>query len=277
MARDPRTYIPKSKGPRLGRYRVSSTIAPLHRRNSRRSGLDTQLLFGQNFDVYEINKNWAWGQACSPIAGSRQKGYVGFVSLKDLNAETIRANCVVSAIRAPVFSSANIKSPIRNFLPLGALIKITNIAKDGDFGELITGGFVHHNHHKKRREPSSSSDYVDIAERHLGLPYIWGGISTMGLDCSGLVQSSLRAIGTDAPRDSDQQEKFLGSKLPFKQSGLKRGDLVFWKGHVGIMISSRQMIHANAFHMSVEAEPLKMAVRRILENGGGPITAIKRL
>ena len=277
MARDLRNYIPKSKGPRLGRYMVSSSIAPLHLRNSRQSGLETQLLFGQTFDVYDVNKNWAWGQSCSPLQGSRQKGYVGFVPLKDLTDQTLSANYVVTALRAPIFSKPNIKSPIKKFLPLGALIKIQKTSQDGDFGEFITGGFIHQNHMRKRREQSASSDYIDIAERHLGLPYVWGGISSMGLDCSGLVQSSLRAIGEEAPRDTDQQEKTLGHALPLRKSGLKRGDLIFWKGHVGIMVTPRQMIHANAYHMSVEIEPLREASRRIFDSGGGPITAIKRL
>ena len=111
----------------------------------------------------------------------------------------------------------------------------------------------------------------------MGLPYVWGGISSDGLDCSGLVLSSLRAIGQDAPRDADMMEAGLGYDMPVRQRGLKRGDLIFWKGHVGIMQSATQIIHANAFHMSVESEPLREAVQRIAASGGGPMTAIKRL
>ena len=111
----------------------------------------------------------------------------------------------------------------------------------------------------------------------MGLPYVWGGISSDGLDCSGLVLSSLRAVGQDSPRDADMMETGLGYELPINQRGLKRGDLVFWKGHVGIMQSATLMIHANAFHMKVESEPLREAVRRIEASGGGPMTAIKRL
>ena len=112
---------------------------------------------------------------------------------------------------------------------------------------------------------------------HLGLPYIWGGISTVGLDCSGLVLSSLRAVGSDSPRDTDMMEEKLGTNLSTMQTDLFRGDLVFWKGHVGIMVSKSDIIHANAFHMSVTVEPLSVVSDRILEQGGGKITSIKRL
>lgn len=275
MPRDPRSHIPKSKRPRLGRYTVTSAIAPLHRRKNHQSGLETQLLFGHKFDVYEKHGHWVWGQSSSPLRGSKQKGYVGFVPLKDLAETDIRANYVVSALKAPMFSKGNIKSPIIKFLPLGALVKISRRSKN--FGQTHKGEFIHLNHIRKRNEGPLISDFVSIAESHLGLPYVWGGVSTQGLDCSGLVQSSLRASGDDPPRDADMQQAELGTALPLKQSGLKRGDLIFWKGHVGIMTSQRQVIHANAFHMAVEVEPLREAARRILENGGGPITAIKRL
>ena len=111
----------------------------------------------------------------------------------------------------------------------------------------------------------------------MGLPYVWGGITTDGLDCSGLVLSSLRAAGQDTLRDADMMEAELGYHLKVTQRGLKRGDLVFWKGHVGIMQTTTRLLHANAHHMCVESEPLKEAAARILAAGGGPITAIKRL
>lgn len=275
MPRDARSHIPKSKGPRLGRYTVTSAIAPLHRGKSRLSGLETQLLFGHKFDVYEKHGRWGWGQSSSPLQGSKQRGYVGFVPLKDLDETDIRANYVVSALKAPMFSKKDIKSPIVKCLPLGALVKISRQSKN--FAQTHQGEFIHVNHIRKRNEEPLISDFVTIAESHLGLPYIWGGVSTQGLDCSGLVQSSLRASGVDAPRDADMQQAELGRALPLKQSGLKRGDLIFWKGHVGIMMSSRQMIHANAYHMMVATEPLREAARRILENSGGAITAVKRL
>lgn len=275
MLRDPRIHIPKSKGPSLGRYTVSEPVAAVHRQKSRLSGLETQLLFGHQFDVYEKDKNWVWGQSHSPLARSKQQGYVGFVELKNLQDIIVTPDYVVTALKAPVFSNADIKSPIKKFLPLGALCK--KKTKEGKFLELTSGEFIHLNHLRERNQALPSSDFVDVAERHMGLPYVWGGVSSQGLDCSGLVQSSLRAIGKDAPRDADMQEAELGSALAVNQRGLKRGDLIFWKGHVAIMISASKMIHANAYHMSVDIEPLRDAAKRILESGGGPITAIKRL
>ena len=132
------------------------------------------------------------------------------------------------------------------------------------------------NHVRPLRKSPLTADFVDIAKWHKGLPYVWGGVSSDGLDCSGLVQSSLRAVGRDAPRDADMQQGQLGRHLPIRQSGLKRGDLIFWKGHVGIMTSAVNMVHANAFHMCVETEPLREAIKRI-QASGGDVTAIKRL
>ena len=274
MGADPRTHIPKSYVPKLGRYTVSSPVTPLHRRPSQRSGLETQLLWGWQFDVYDIKKIWAWGQSQSPIKGSKQKGYVGYIPLKYLRDKSLTSNHKVSVLKAPLFSKADIKSPIKAHLHLGALLKVKKISDK--FFQLESGEFIHANHLRSRSLPPSETDFVTIAEQHIGLPYIWGGLSTDGLDCSGLVQSSLRAAGIDAPRDADMQEEGLGANLPLNRSGLKRGDLIFWKGHVGIMTSARAMIHANAYHMCVKIEPLADAVKRIEGSGGGEIRAIKR-
>ena len=279
MPADPRIHIPRSKAPRLATYSVNVPMAPLQGRASRRAGLETQLLYGQNFEVYSLKKGWAWGQARSPVPrtnknASRQKGYVGFISAKMLTDEKRAASHVVSALKAPIFSKADIKSPVLMALPMGAIIK--GSGRDKIFLQGA-GGFIHRRHIRKLSETPLITDFAEIAEQHLGLPYIWGGISSDGLDCSGLVQSSLRATGKDAPRDTDMQQAELGKNITIRQSGLKRGDLVFWKGHVGIMQNGTRLIHANAFHMKVTSEPLKQAASRIKAQGSGAITAIKRL
>lgn len=272
---DPRINISSLKGPRLSVQTVIVPIAPLHRKAALRSGLETQLLYGHHFDVYEVKKGWAWGQAKSPVKGSKQKGYIGYIPSRFLDTVKTRASHCVTTLKAPMFVEPDIKSHIVQSLPMGAHIKGQGRLKD--FLQIGGGGYVHRRHLRKISELPTIADFVEIAESHLGLPYVWGGISSDGLDCSGLVLSSLRAIGRDAPRDADMMEAGLGYDLPMSQRGLKRGDLIFWRGHVGIMQTSRRLLHANAHHMCVATEPLREAAARILENGGGAITAIKRL
>lgn len=272
---DPRITVPQAARGRLSTSTIIVPIAPLHRKASRRSGQDTQLLYGHKFDIYRVSKGWAWGQARSPVTGSKIKGYVGYMPSKYLEERSQRASHVVSVLKAPIFISPNIKSHIIQSLPMGALVKAQG--RHPNFMQTGAGGYVHRKHLRKRGEELGIADFVTIAEAHMGLPYVWGGISTDGLDCSGLVLSSLRAIGQDAPRDTDMMEAGLGYDLPVSLRGLKRGDFIFWKGHVGIMQSFSKMIHANAFHMRVQSEPLREAVQRIEASGGGAIAAIKRL
>lgn len=272
---DPRLIIPRHKGPRLSTQTVTVPIAPLHSKASRRSGQDTQLLYGHHFDVYETKKGWVWGQAKSPVKGSKEKGYVGFMPSRFLENNKIRASHIVTALKAPMFSAPDIKSHIVQSLPMGAHIKAQK--EHLDFFQIGAGGYIHRNHVRAMSERPTILDYTKVAEAHLGLPYVWGGVSTDGLDCSGLVLSALRAIGRDALRDTDMMEATLGHNLRVTQRGLKRGDLIFWKGHVGIMQTSGRLLHANAYHMTVFSEPLREAVHRIMESGGGQITAIKRL
>jgi len=266
-----------SDTPCIGTHVVIAPVAPLYREASRRSPLETQLLIGQKFDVYGLHGRWAWGQARSPVKGSRRKDYVGYVSQKHLADTKITPTHMITALMAPMFSKPDIKSHVIQNIPLGG--QVLSRGENDVFIQIGAGGFVHVNHVRPLSSPSRTTDFVDIVEKHMGIPYLWGGVSTAGLDCSGLVMSALHAIGIDAPRDADMQEKALGDYIvptkPFM--GLKRGDLVFWKGHVGVMQTSGRLLHANAYHMSVESEPLRRAAKRIEKSGGGPITSIKRL
>ena len=272
---DPRITLPRTSRKRLSTSTVITPIVSLHRKASRRSGQETQLLYGHQFDVYARAKGWAWGQMRSPIKGSKVKGYVGYVPSKCLGESKSQASHVISALKAPIFVAPDIKSHIIQSVPMGALVK--GQGRHPNFVQISTGGYIHRKHLRKRGEGLNITDFVTIAEAHMGLPYVWGGISSDGLDCSGLVLSSLRAVGQDSPRDADMMETWLGINLPISQRGLERGDLIFWKGHVAIMQSATRMIHANAFHLKVESENLRDAVKRIKESGGGVITAIKRL
>ncbi len=231
---------------------------------------ETELLFGHGFAVEKTTARWAYGQAISPL-GQDVTGYNGWVKRSHLSPSVTPASHYVSALKAPIFTKPSIKSRVRTILPLGALLRVE---KSGEFYELQSGGnssaYVHQRHiHGCGDYPQK--DFVTVAEAHLGLPYIWGGISSDGLDCSGLVQTSLRAVGVDCARDAGQQEKTLGVGLNDK-TALKRGDLVFWPGHVGIMRSADTLLHANANAMKVALEPIEAARLRI----GEPST-VKRL
>jgi cell wall-associated NlpC family hydrolase len=152
---------------------------------------------------------------------------------------------------------------------------IQAVEGDEKFLRLVDGRFVFAEHAKPVGE--YETDFVAVAERFLHVPYLWGGKSLLGLDCSGLVQLSLDATGQPCPRDSDMQEQQLGGNLPVDRlDDLRRGDFVFWNGHVGIMTDTEHLLHANGFHMQVIREPLRQAVDRIAKSYG-QISSIKRL
>jgi hypothetical protein len=220
---------------------------------------DSELLFGENFTVYDRAQGWAWGQAASDL-------YVGYVREDALGAPIV-AQTRVTALMAPMFSAADLKTPVRDLLPLNAAVPV--LARDGDYVN-VGPGFVHQRH----LAPEGEKDFVAIAERFLGVPYVWGGKTAAGLDCSGLIQTALQAVGKAAPRDTDMMEKALGEAVRIEDA--KRGDLVFWKGHMGVMLDAKRLLHANAFHMVVAAEPLAEAAARI-EKIAGPVTSVKRL
>jgi len=188
---DSRITITRASKSRLSVSTIITPIAPLHRKASRRSGQETQLLYGHQFDVYEIKKGWSWGQARSPVKGSKIKGYVGYVSSKMLEDRKSSASHIISALKAPIFVAPDIKSHIIQSLLMGSLVK--GQGRHPNFVQIGAGGYVHRKHVRKISHEPTITDFVSIAETHLGLPYVWGGISADGLDCSGLVLSSLRA------------------------------------------------------------------------------------
>jgi hypothetical protein len=220
---------------------------------------DSELLFGETFTVYDRKDGWAWGQAANDL-------YVGYVR-EDALAAPFAVQARVSALLAPVFSAADLKTPVRDLLPMNAAVQLAG--RDGDYLRIGEGGYVH-----QRHLGPAEKDFVAVAERFLGVPYVWGGKTAAGLDCSGLVQTALQATGKAAPRDTDMMEKALGDVVPL--SDIRRGDLVFWKGHMGVMLDETRLLHANAFHMAVAIENLAEAVARI-EKIAGPVTAVKRL
>ena len=241
----------------IGAGRASLRVGP-----SDDAAQDSELLFGEIFTVYERKQGWAWGQAAND-------SYVGYVR-EDALAPPVTPDARVRVLSAPVFAAADLKKPVRDLLPLNAVVKRGALV--GDCHPIAPGRFVHYRHLVPLSE--HSTDFVAVAEQFLGVSYVWGGKTFSGLDCSGLTQTSLHAAGMTCPRDTDMQEKALGESVEI--ADLRRGDLVFWKGHVGVMRDATHLLHANAFHMAVAAEPLAEAIMRI-EKVAGPVTSIKRL
>jgi cell wall-associated NlpC family hydrolase len=245
------------------RMRVAVAVAPLTRVPDAEAPLDTQLLLGEAFDVYDVQPGWVWGQA----AGD---GYVGFIPDAALGPDTDPPTHRVTLPMALIYPEADLKTRPIGTAPLGGALRVASIG--AQFCELAEGGFIPTRHLCPIDSPAR--DWVAVAHMFLGVPYLWGGRSAAGIDCSALVQLSRQVAGIACLRDSDMQQAAPGEDVP--EGTLRRGDLVFWKGHVGIMLSSQQMLHANAHHMAVAIEPLERAARRIEANGGGPITARRR-
>lgn len=220
---------------------------------------DSELLFGEIFTVYDRADGWAWGQAASDL-------YVGYVKEEAL-AAPFANQAKVNALLAPVFSAADLKTPVRDLLPMNASVPVLEHSRD--YVRIGDGRYLH-----QRHLGPADKDFVAVAERFLGAPYVWGGKTVAGLDCSGLIQTALQATGKAAPRDTDMMEKALGDSVAL--SDLRRGDLIFWKGHMGVMLDETRLLHANAFHMAAVVEPLAEAIARI-EKIAGPVTSVKRL
>ncbi len=228
--------------------------------------LDGQMLRGASFLVLEtdFDPGWSFGQA-------QDDGYVGYVEtrhLRDFEPVTHK----VTALATHAYQAADIKSRALQSLPFGAEVAVTG--RRNRFHVLRDGTFVPSQHLRPLQQ--MADDFVAVFERFLGVPYLWGGNSPSGMDCSGALQLALMAAGTECPRDADMQEIALGRPLPSGAAPM-RGDLVFWDGHVGVMRDPETLLHANAHHMAVTTEPFAVVVDRVIANGGGPVTAIRRL
>lgn len=244
---------------------IRSGFAAVKEEPSFEARQSTELLFGESFTVLDEQDGWAWGQ-------NGTDGYVGWLRVEALDADLTVPTHKVSALRTFVQPEPDLKLPFLDVLSMGARVVVTG--EQGDWRQIDGGGWVHARHLAPIAE--DAPDFVAVAERFVGTPYLWGGRTSIGIDCSGLVQLALLAAGIHCPRDSDQQAATLGSLVSGdgQDVAFNRGDLVFFPGHVGIMTDAHTLLHANAFHMQVVAEPLADVVARA---GAKGINAVKRL
>jgi len=242
---------------------ASAPIASIRKAPAPDAEQEDQLAFGERFDVLFEVDGFAFGQA-------RRDGYVGYVTSDALSAPVLAPTHRVSAIRTYAFSQPDIKSAIVGLYSLNALVTVE--AREGRFVRGARSGWFIEAH--LTPVGRGESDYVAVAQRFLGAPYQWGGRESLGLDCSALIQQSLAACNRACPRDTDLQRGFFPE---IDASERRRGDLVFWKGHVAILLDPDTILHANAHHMATAIEPLAQAIARIEAAGVGAPLGYRRV
>lgn len=242
--------------------RVTVPVADL--RTAPDGARDRQLLYGQRVRILEIHDGWAFGAAL-------RDGFVGYLAADDLGPEVTPTHRV--AVPAThLYPGPDLKRREQAWLSFGSELRV--VSATGDWFETSEGLFVPKPH--LRPLNAAFADPVTVAQMHFGVPYLWGGNSAAGIDCSGLVQVACLAAGLPCPGDSDQQEAALGETLP-PGTPPRRGDLYFWKGHVAIAVDAETLVHANAHAMAVAYEPITAATARIAAQGEGPVTRRARL
>lgn len=237
------------------RRQVAQAVLPLRKDPRFDALLESEALLGEIVTVFDEGEGWAWVQLA-------RDHHVGYMPTDGLSRVIVEPTHRIAALRTYLFTAPDVKSPPLALLSLNAAIASEH--SEGKF-LVVDGAYVYAKHTRALWE--HAADPVEIAQRFIGAPYLWGGRTSVGLDCSGLVQLACEAAGLACPRDADMQSEELGRRLDLSQEKLTRGDLVFWDGHVGIMTSPDRILHANAFHMAVVEEPFAEARDRISASG----------
>ncbi|WP_366554370.1 C40 family peptidase [Aquibaculum sediminis] len=240
--------------------------ADLKRTPSAQASNDSQLLFGERLRVFDRKDGWAWVQ-------NDGDGYVGWVRESALGPLRTAPDHRVAALRTPQLPEPNVKAPPLDLLPFASVLRVTHYS--GPYAEIEGGGWVFVAH--LVQSDKADSDYIATAWRFLGLPYLWGGRSSLGLDCSALVQLALGAAGLALPRDSDQQEtcEAAGRQLP-PDAPRQRGDLLYWPGHVALALDAERVLHATGGPMLVVEEPFAAINARVQAESGRGLRCIRR-
>lgn len=251
--------------------RVTADRLEFRKEPRRDSSIDTEALYGEVVRVFEETpEGWAWGQL-------ETDGYVGWFSSDGIGLPGV-ATHRVRALRTYRYPGPDLKFPPLGLISMGSRVTVAETAttRGLDYTRLDDGSFVVARHLVELQD--LETDWVKVAEEFMGTPYLWGGRTSLGLDCSSLVQLAAQAGGHRLQRDSDMQEETAGQKIEWTDlKSLQRGDLVFWKGHVGIVQGPDRLLHANGHTMTVSSESLSAAAVRIAENEYGEVTGVRRL
>ncbi|MCF6199840.1 MAG: NlpC/P60 family protein [Hyphomicrobiaceae bacterium] len=246
--------------------RVTAGAMGLHRGPDYDMPVETQIIFGDDVTVFDEQGNWAWVQ-------NNRDGYVGYLPKGCLSSDMQQPTHKVIALSTFAYGKPDIKTPLPYKLFMNSRLRI--VGEAGEFMKLADGRYLRKVHVGKLDDVAD--DFVSVAERYVEVPYLWGGRTADGLDCSGLVQLAYEFAGLSCPRDADMQMQLEGRDIDLGgMEEMQRGDLIFWKGHVAIMVNDMLMLHANAHHMKVCIEGFHKVVSRVAFEGGGDLTAILR-
>lgn len=252
--------------------RVTAAVADLKAEPRFDLPIETQAIRGEVVDVLDTDaEGWAWVQM-------QRDGYVGYLAADSLGPVEPEPTHEVIALRSFAYTGPDLKTPVACHLVQGARVTVAgSFEKRGLLYARLADGTTAVMGHLAPIGAAPVADYVAVAETYVGVPYLWGGCTSLGIDCSGLLQRALARAAIASPRDTDMQEKALGRAIDWDgdPASLRRGDLLFWKGHVAIAAGDNRLVHASGLHMATVIEPLDAALAR-LAAAGLPVRSVRR-